>query len=137
MVWPDATAGPFPWLRTSLLSFAGADPPGTLRVGFCPNAPVTFTPELAEELDADPDADDLGDEPPQAARAGVASRPAASTNAACRAEGRRKDEADSFTRNLRLLGAVDPITVRVESERILHVSVVLPMRRVIGAPSAE
>src|SRR5689334_23825695 len=121
MVWPEATAGPFPWLRTSLLSLAGADPLGTVRVGFCPKAPVTFTPELVEEPDADPDADAgaFGEELPQAASAGVTSRPAASTNAACRADGRRNAGADSFTRNLRLLGAVDPTTVRGESGRTL------------------
>src|SRR3954468_16018964 len=121
MLWPEATAGPFPWLSTSLLSLAGAVPPGTVSVGFWPKAPVTLTPELAEEPDGDPEADDFGEELPHAARAGVTSRPAASTNAACRAEGRRKGEADSFTRNLRLLGAVDPITVRGESVRTLCV----------------
>jgi hypothetical protein len=72
-------------------------------VGFWPNAPVTFTPELAEELDADPDADDFAEDPPHAARAGVTIRPAVSTRAAERTEGRREGRADSFTRNLRLL----------------------------------
>src|SRR5690348_14478385 len=118
MVWPEATAGPFPWLRTSLSSLVGAVPVGMVSVGFCPNAPVTFTPELVEDPDADPDADDFGDELPHAASTGVTSRPAASTNAAERADGRRRGRADICTRNLRRLGAVDPTTVRAESERI-------------------
>jgi hypothetical protein len=86
-------------------------------VGFWPKAPVTLIPEL-EELDADPDADPDAfgeDEPLQAARAEVTSRPAVSTRAAERAEG-RNERADSFTRNLRLLGAGDPTTVRAESD---------------------
>jgi hypothetical protein len=93
-----------------------------------------LTPEL-EELDAEPDDDPdaLGeDEPPQAARAGVTSRPAVSTRAAERAEGRRNGRADSFTRNLRLPGAVDPTTVRAESVRIVRVPLVPPTDGVCG-----
>src|ERR687886_252504 len=107
MVWPDVTAGPLPGLRTSVASLVGAAPPGTVRDGFCPKAPVTLTPELAEEPDGAADEE----EPPQAARAGAASNPAASTRAP-----RRDGRADSFTRrNLRLLGVRDSTTVRAEA----------------------
>src|SRR3954451_9951111 len=115
MVWPAATAGPVPGVRTSVPSLVGAAPPGTVSVGFSPNAPATLTPELTEEADGAAAGDD--DDPPQAARAaGATSRPAVSTRAL-----RRVGRWDSFTRNLRLLGERDPITVRAEPGRLLRV----------------
>src|SRR5215213_7962617 len=119
MVWPAATAGPLPWVRTSEPSLVGAAPPGTVSVGFSPKAPATLTPELTEEADGDAEEDD--EEPPQAARAGATSRPAASTRAL-----RRVWRGDSFTRNLRLLGERDATTVRAEPGRLLGVPLLLP-----------
>src|SRR3954467_6966216 len=119
MVWTAATAGPVPGVRTSGPSLVGSAPPGTVSVGFSPNAPATLTPELTEE--ADGDAAEDGDEPPQAARAGATSRPAVSTRAL-----RRVGRWDSFTRNLRLLGERDATTVRAEPGRFLYVPLLLP-----------
>src|SRR3954467_11253470 len=86
MVWTAATAGPVPGVRTSGPSLVGAAPPGTVSVGFSPNAPATLTPELTEEADGDAAEDD--GEPAHAARGGGGARRGAATGG----EGGGRDE---------------------------------------------
>src|SRR3954451_7859686 len=96
MLWPEATAGPVPGLRTSVVRLLGAVLFGTVSVGLSPKPPVTPTPTLVVAVPEDDEEDEEPEEPPQAARARGASRLAATMAAPRR--------ADSFTRNLRRRG---------------------------------
>src|SRR3954462_3813970 len=103
MLCPEATAGPVPGLRTSVVRLLGAVLLGTVSVGLSPKPPVTPTPTLVvavpeddEEDEEEGEAGGEREEPPQAARARGASRLAATMAAPRR--------ADSFTRNLRRRG---------------------------------
>src|SRR4051794_7491011 len=94
MLWPLATAGPVPGVRTSVVSLVGAEVAGTVSVGLSPKPPVTPTPTLVLALaEGDPDDEDDEEALLHPARATGTSRLAA-TSAAPR-------RADSFTRNLR------------------------------------
>src|SRR5919199_878259 len=103
---PDETAGPVPWARTSVVSFVGAGVFGTVRVGFCPKAPVTFTPTLLVAWDDDEDdgLEEVFEPPLHAARLTAASRLVARTTTRPRGDGRRDGRAESFTGDLRRRG---------------------------------
>src|ERR1043165_7748234 len=96
MLCPEATAGPVPGLRTSVVRLRGAALCGPVSVGLSPKPPVTPPPPLVFAVPEDDEADEEPEEPPQAARARGASRLAATRTAPRR--------ADSFTRNLRRRG---------------------------------
>src|SRR3954468_20186388 len=74
MLCPEATAGPVPGLRTSVVRLLGAVLFGTVSVGLSPKPPVTPTPTLVVAVPEDDEEDEEPEEPPQAARGGGAGR---------------------------------------------------------------
>src|SRR3954467_5131547 len=90
MLCPEATAGPVPGFRTSVVRLLGAVLFGTVSVGLSPKPPVTPTPTLVVAVPEDDEEDEEPEEPPQAARARGASRRGAPMAAGGRRPGGRR-----------------------------------------------